>query len=421
MNDPLRNSLALAAFGALLLSTSGAVQGAYAVAGDDWPQFMGPNRDGKAPGSIVRTLPPEGPTVLWRAPVGEGFAGPVVVAGKTILFHRVDDEEVVEARDALSGAPLWRTSYPTSYRDDFGFDEGPRSAPTVVDGAVYTCGAQGAVQALDLSTGERRWSVDSQTRFSPEKGFFGAACSPLVAGGHVMINLGGRDGSGIVAFAADSGEVVWTATEDPASYSAPILADFGDGPRALFFTRMGLVDLDPADGTVRATLRWRSRSRASVNAASPVVVGNRVFLSASYGTGAILLERTADGYAEVWSNDEALSNHYATSIHYQGVLYGYHGRQEYGQALRAVDAATGAVRWEMERFGAGSLLLAGEILVILRESGELVLADATPEAFRPTARAQLLDRVVRAFPALADGVLYARNGGEVAAFDLRQR
>ena len=416
MNDSLRRSLTTIALCALLapIAASAAQAGS-----DDWPQFMGPNRDGKSSSSILRTLPAEGPAALWRAPAGEGFAAPVVVDGRMILFHRLEDEEVVEALDALSGAPLWRTGYPTSYRDDFGFDEGPRSAPTVVDGAVYTCGAQGAVQALDLSTGARRWWVDSRAQFQPEKGFFGAACSPLVAAGHVMINVGGRDGAGIVAFAADSGEVAWTATEDPAGYSAPVLADFGDGARALFFTRMGLVDLDPADGTVHSTLRWRSRSRASVNAASPVIVGDRVFLSASYGTGAILLQHTDDGYREVWANDDTLSNHYATSIHHQGILYGYHGRQEYGPALRAIDAATGALRWEVERFGAGSLLLAGDSLIIMRESGELVLADATPEAFRPTARAQLLDRTVRAFPALAGGVLYARNGDEVAAFDLR--
>jgi outer membrane protein assembly factor BamB len=123
---------------------------------------------------------------------------------------------------------------------------------------------------------------------------------------------------------------------------------------------------------------------------------------------------------ELWASDEALSNHYATSVHHQGVLYGFHGRQEFGPTLRAVDLKTGAVKWDQDQFRAGSILLAGDRLVILRESGELVLAPATPEAFKPLARAQILQgTVARPYPALADGILYARNENTLVAVDLR--
>jgi outer membrane protein assembly factor BamB len=406
----------------LTLVVTGASAAASAQAGaDDWPQFLGEYRNGKSSTPVTATLPEEGPQVLWRRSVGEGFAGPVVAEGRVILFHRVGDEEVVEALEATTGETLWRAGYPTSYRDDFGFDEGPRSAATVADGVVFTCGAQGTIQALDLESGEQRWLVDGRTQFRPEKGFFGAACSPLVAAGNVMLNLGGRDGAGIVAIDVASGALAWKATDHAAGYSAPLLADLGSGSRALFFTRRGLVDLDPATGAVRAELPWQSRSRSSVNAASPVIVDGRVFLSASYGTGAALLQPTADGFDVVWSGDEIMTNHYATTIHDRGTLFGFHGRQERSPALRAVDAATGEVLWSVDRFGAGTILQAGETLVVLREAGELVLADASREAFRPTARAQVLARVVRAYPALSGGVLYARNERELAAFDLRRR
>src|SRR6185503_17762449 len=145
--------------------------------------------------------------------VGEGFAGPVVVGQRVILFHRVNSEEVVEALDARTGTTQWRYAYKTTYRDDFGFDEGPRAVPVVANGRVYTFGAEGQLHAVDLATGQRIWNVDTMRRFGVRKGFFGAAGSPLVEDGRVIANIGGKDGdkgAGIVAFNADTGAVLWT-------------------------------------------------------------------------------------------------------------------------------------------------------------------------------------------------------------------
>ncbi len=404
---------------ALLLASLVAAAATHAVQqdADAWPQLLGPRRDGTAPATRVAVWPEGGPQVLWRRDVGEGFAGPSVAAEQLFLFHRVADEELLESLDLATGATNWRTSYATDYRDDFGFDEGPRATPTVAQGRVFTLGAQGELQAVDLTTGRRLWSVGTHARFGVRKGFFGAASAPLVDGDHVMVNVGGP-GAGIVAFDAASGEVLWAATDHEASYSAPVTADLGGRHSALFFTRNGLVEIDPASGQVRADYPWRSRSRSSVNAASPLVIGDRVYLSASYGTGAVLLERSAVGFMPVWSSDDVLTNHYATSIHHRGYLYGFHGRQEYGQSLRAVELSTGKVAWEVERFGAGTLLLVGDRLLILRERGELVLAEATPEAFRPLASARILDGTTRAYPALANNLLFARNGSELIAVEL---
>ena len=136
----------------MLLLIAGATLGAQ-----DWPHFLGPQRDGQYLGSpLARTWPGGAPRELWRRPVGEGFAGPVVSGGRVLLFHRVRGREVLEALDAETGAPIWRYDYPTTYRDDFGFDEGPRSAPVVAGGRVYTFGAQGQLHAVDLDTGAAR-------------------------------------------------------------------------------------------------------------------------------------------------------------------------------------------------------------------------------------------------------------------------
>lgn len=384
---------------------------------DAWPHFLGPRRDGSAPTARIAVWPQDGPTVRWRRDVGEGFAGPAATAEQLLLFHRVADQEVLESLDAATGRPMWTASYATSYRDDFGFDEGPRATPTIAQGRVFTFGAQGKLQAVDLASGQVLWSVDTHARFGVRKGFFGAATAPLVDGDRVLVNVGGR-GAGIVAFDTASGEVLWTATDDEASYSAPVTAELAGRHSALFFTRNGLLEIDPASGQVRADYAWRSRSRSSVNAATPLVIGQRIYLSASYGTGAVLLQRGDDGFTPVWSSDDVLTNHYATSVHHRGYLYGFHGRQEYGQSLRAVELSSGKVAWEIERFGAGTLLLVGERLLILRERGELVLSEATPEAFRPLASARILGGTVRAYPALANHLLFARNGSELVAVEL---
>jgi outer membrane protein assembly factor BamB len=386
----------------------------------DWPQFLGPTRDGHYAGPpLADTWGASGPKVVWRKQVGQGFAGPAVVGNRVIVFHRVGNEEVVESLDAANGNSIWRYAYRTTYRDDFGFDEGPRAVPVVADGVIYTFGAEGQLHAVDFAKGTRLWSEDTMKRFSVPKGFFGAAGSPLVDGSRVIANIGG-DNAGIVAFDAKSGKVLWTATDDDASYSSGVSATIAGRSSAVFLTRDSLVGLDPGSGAVQFQRRWRARLAASVNAATPLVIGDQIFVSAQYGPGAGVLRVNGSQLVDVWASDDVLSNHYATSVFYNGHLYGFHGRQEFGPSFRAVEFQTGTVRWSQEQFRAGSVLLAGDRLLITREGGELVLAAASPQAFKPMARAQILQGVVRPYPALADGLLYVRNENTLLCLDLRK-
>ena len=389
-------------------------------AANDWPQYLGPSRNGIYAGpALADTWGANGPKAVWRKQVGQGFAGPAVVGNRVILFHRVGNEEVLESLDAATGNSMWRYAYPTRYRDDFGFDEGPRAVPVVADGVIYTFGAEGQLHAVDLAKGTRLWSEDTMKRFGVPKGFFGAAGSPLVEGGRVIANVGG-DKAGIVAFEAKTGKVLWTATDDDASYSSGVAATIGGRRLGVFLTRDSLVGLDPASGMVQFQRRWRARIAASVNAATPIIVGDEIFVSAQYGPGAGVLRVNGSQLTDVWTSDDVLSNHYATSVFYNGYLYGFHGRQEFGPSFRAVEFQTGTVKWSQEQFRAGSVLLAGDRLLITREGGELVLASASPQAFKPIARAQILQGVVRPYPALADGLLYVRNENTLVCLDLRK-
>jgi outer membrane protein assembly factor BamB len=402
---------------AISLSLTGAVLASMV---EDWPQYLGPDRTGVYRGpALAESWDSRGPRVVWRKSVGQGFSGPIVVQNRLILFHRVADREVVEALDARTGSSQWQYSYPTAYRDDFGFDEGPRAVPVAAAGMVYTFGAEGQLHALDLATGRKIWSEDTAKRFGVRKGFFGAAGSPLVQGGRLLANIGG-DEAGIVAFDAKTGKVLWTATTDEASYSSATDATIGGRRLSIFLTRGALTGLDPATGTVQFQRPWRARQAASVNAATPLVIGNLIFVSAEYGPGAGVLQFDGSKLTELWTSNDVLSNHYATSVHYNGYLYGFHGRQEFGPSLRAVELRTGKVRWSQDMFRAGSITLAGDRLLIMREGGELVIAAASPDAFRPLARAQVLPPVVRAFPAIADGFLYVRNENTLVCLDLRR-
>src|SRR5262245_12505446 len=247
---------------ALLVMTLAAGVPAVAM---DWPQFLGPDRNGTYAGPpLSENWGPSGPKVVWRKPVGQAFAGPAVVQNHVLLFHRVNNEEVLESLDAKTGMSTWRYAYPTNYRDDFGFDEGPRAVPVVADGVVYTFGAEGQLHAVDLASGKKIWSIDTARQFNVPKGFFGAAGSPLVEDGRVIANIGGAK-AGIVAFEAKTGKVLWSATEDAASYSSGIGATIAGRRYAVFLTRNGLVGLDPRDGRVRFQRPWRARQAASVN------------------------------------------------------------------------------------------------------------------------------------------------------------
>jgi outer membrane protein assembly factor BamB len=393
------------------------------ICGSDWPQFLGPTRNGVSTETgLLLTWPRGGPPLLWDKKVGAGFSGPVVAGERLILFHRVADDEVVECLDAVTGKERWKFAYPTRYRDDFGFDEGPRATPLVAANRVFTFGAEGRLHCLDLATGKKLWDRSVNEDYRVRKGFFGVGCSPLLEGNLVLLNVGGKEArAGIVAFDKDTGREVWKATEHEASYASPVAATIDGVRHVFFFTREGLVSLDPASGMVRFSKRWRSRMQASVNAATPIVIGDHVFVSACYDVGAILLRVRKDGLDEMWQSDEALSNHYNTSIHHADFLYGLHGRQEFGVELRCVETQTGKVRWSRERFGCASLVLVDGQVLALTEDGDLVAFEATPDAYREKARARVLSQPCRAHLTLANGRLYARDEKRLICLNLKRQ
>ena len=387
----------------------------------DWPQYLGPNRDGVYPGeALTRAWPSDGPKVLWRKRnIGAGMGGIVLAKGRAILFHEVKRYDTIECLDAKTGKTLWENNYASSFVAGYGSAAGPRATPTIVGDRVYTMGGQGIVVCTNFATGKTVWKVDTQKSYRASDGFFGMACSPLVEGNAVLLNIGGEAGAGIIALDKNSGKLLWKTLDDEASYSSPVMAKLRGKRRAVFFARTGLAVVDPTSGKIDFQNRWRARTQASVNAAAPLIVGELIFVTSSYNTGALVMNAAADGYKTAWSNDTSLSSQYASVMHRGGFIYGTHGRADVPPvpALRCVELATGKVRWSVDDFGDCLMLRCGDRLLALMESGELVLGQATPAGWREICRAQVVGSGARSQPALADGRLYVRDRNQLVCLD----
>ncbi len=386
----------------------------------DWPGYLGPTRDGhSAEIQLKWDWPKDGPPAAWKIPVGRGFAGVAVADGKVFLFHRVENEEVLAALDPATGKELWKFAYRTRYRDDFQFDDGPRCVPLIVKGVAYLYGADGDLHGVETKAGKKLWGKNLLTEYKPKKGYFGVAAGPVFIGDKLLVNVGAK-GAGIVAVDAESGKELWKVSDDGPSYSTGTTMEFAGKPHAVFFTRAGLLVVNPADGTVALSHPWRARIDASVNAATPVVRGEEILLTTSYGTGAILLKPKGAEVEEIWASDKAISAHYNTPVRVGEFLYGMDGRQE-GRAarLRCVEWKTGKVHWTQEKFGLASLIAVDGGLLAITEDGDAVRFDASEKEYVERARATVLTGVVRAAPALADGRLYVRNEKELVCVKLK--
>jgi outer membrane protein assembly factor BamB len=290
----------------------------------------------------------------------------------------------------------------------------------VAEGAVFALGAAGDLHCVDLATGNKRWSRSLFADYGGEEGYFGAGSTPLLLGGKLLVNVGGR-GAGIVALEPASGKTAWQASEEGASYSAPTSMKMNGKETAIFVTRLNCVLADPVSGRVTKLFSFGMRG-PTVNAATPLIVGDKVFVTASYGVGAALARIDASGSKEIWSNDDTLSSQYATPVERDGFLYGIHGREDIGVAeLRCIEAATGKVRWAKTGYGVAHLILAGDKLLIQKTDGQITLAAADPTQYRELAAARVARQPTRALPALANGRLYVRTGsggGELLCLDV---
>ena len=422
----------------------------------DWPRFLGPTHNGiSSETKLLKRFPATGPTLLWEVETGRGYASPAVAGDRLVYFHRVDDEEVVECRSAETGALLWHFSYPTAYRDRYGFNDGPRCGPIIDGEHVYTYGAEGKLHCLDLAAGKLLWQKHPTVEFGAPQEYFGVGTTPLVEGDRLIVNVGGRGGPCVVGFEKRTGELVWKAGDQwGASYASPIPATVNGQRRVFVFSggdsrppTGGLLAINPASGAIHGRFPFRSKKYESVNAASPVVVGDQVFLTTSYDTGGVMLNVLPEGDFEMAWKSDALRAHFATPIHRDGHLYSFDGMNKSDTAIVCVDAITGRQVWREQpewedtltaggrqrtvSLGTfrGSMIFADGHFLCLGEMGHLLWLDLSPAGYKELSRTRLFYAEESWTPlVLSRGLLYVTQnnkdvttgeGPRLLCYDLR--
>lgn len=426
--------------------------------GEDWPQFLGPRANATSSETgLLEKWGAKGPPLLWSKAIGTGYSAPSILGNQLVLHHRLGDEEIVECFDAPTGRPIWRYAYPSRFVDPYGYNNGPRCSPLLTPDFCYTFGAEGKLVCLDFKTGKLVWQRDTAKDWDIPPAFFGVGSSPVLEGNILIVMVGGQPNSGMVGFDAKTGKTLWESVgernwqgvpmtgwpgervvewvrhEKQASYATPVLTTIHDQRRAFCLMRQGLVCLDPNTGAVDFSFWFRSRANDSVNAANPVVVDDRVFISgAYYRVGSVLLKVRPDmkRVDEVWRGT-ALEIHWTTPVYHDGYLYAFSGRNEPDARFRCVEFKTGDIMWDREEswrhsvdppnvYGRGSLILADGKLIVFGEAGLLGMFKVSPQQPEEICRFQVpqLSYPCWAGPVLSRKRLYLRSEDRLICFDL---
>jgi len=383
------------------------------VQADDWPQWRGPNRDGiSRETGWLADWPAEGPKKLWEADVGIGFSSMSVSRGRVFTMGNVNETDVIWCFDAETGKLLWKHEYPCSSKDPNGYP-GPRCTPTVDGDRVYAVSRHGHFFCLDFNTGKVLWSKDFARDFGAVSPKWGFAGSPLIENDRVLCEVNATNGASVVAFDKRTGNVLWKNGRERAGYSSLVAVDVG-GTRCLaHFCADQFVLRRMADGAELWRIPWPTSY--GVNAATPILAGDKLFLSSGYGFGCALFRISLKGATELWRNKN-MRNHVNSCVLLSDHLYGY----DEGE-LRCLDWNSREVKWSTRDYGKGSLIAADGKLILFGQRGQLGLAAVNPDAYQPLARFQALGgKDTWAPPALANGRLYVRSLDKLAAFDVRR-
>ncbi|MCA9039074.1 MAG: PQQ-binding-like beta-propeller repeat protein [Planctomycetaceae bacterium] len=390
--------------------------------GGDWPQILGPNRNGIALDEQLPTrFPKSGPRQIWSHPVGNGVAGAAIQGDQVILFHRVENEEVVECCSLKTGDTNWTTRFPTQFRPQVGGTDGPLATPVIQDGRVYVFGTSGILAALDLQSGEIRWQKNLLQTYRAQEGYFGAGSCPLIIDDLLIINAGGfRTEAGIIALNKNSGDVIWKTTSEHASYSSPVLYETGGEKLVLLSARLTTYLNNPKNGEVIDSIPFGKRG-PTVNAANPVLMGDHFFLTASYGIGSVWGTISATGLNVEWEDSQFLASQYTTSIADQDILFGVDGRQDLGDPVFCCfDPVNKKRLWEETGLGYATLIRAGDKILHMNTSGTLRLVSTNREEYQELDKAKLTSGTTRALPALSSGHLVIRDDDQFLCFQLSE-
>ncbi len=382
----------------------------------DWPQWLGPDRNGTSPETgLLTDWPAAGPKLLWKVPGGDGYSSVAVAGPRAFTLVQREGAEWAVALDVETGKERWAKKIAPGYKNKFG--NGPRSTPAIDGGLVYAQSVSGPLVCLRADDGSVVWQHDLLKEFGAKNISWGLSASPLIEG-DLVLAVPGAAGAGVAAFHKKTGALAWKLGDDKAAYASPVAVTVGGQRQLIFFTAAGLVAAAPA-GKELWRVPWTTEF--DCNIATPLVVGEHLFVSSGEGVGCALLRLSPGGAPEVaWESKGpkgVMTNYWATSVAHDGHLYGLSGEFDKKIHLNCVELKTGKLKWSRPDFGKAALTLADGHLFITTKKGDLVLARATPERYEEKARVGLLGEN-RTVPTIAQKRLFLRDRENVYCLDI---
>ena len=383
----------------------------------DWPQWRGPNRDGKVTGFTAPAQWPQQLTQVWSTAVGLGDATPALVGQKLYVFTRQGENEVILCLDAGNGEQLWKSEYPAQeVTGAAARHPGPRSSPAVSGGSVVTIGVGGVLSCLDAGSGKVLWRKDPFPKVVPQ---FFTSMSPLVVDGMVIAHLGGQGNGALIAYALSSGDEKWRWGGESPEYSSPALLVVDGVKQLVTLAEKSVVAIGAADGKLLWQLPFAPQRRA-YNAATPIIDGNKViYTGAGRGAKAVRIEKQGDGFAahELWSHAE-LAPQFNTPVLKNGFLFGLSNTGH----LYCLNAETGRTAWTDEtrrdRGGFAAIVDAGPALFALPSSSDLIVLEPTGKAFTQLAAYKVSETPCYAHPVIAGKRIFIKDQDTVALWML---
>jgi outer membrane protein assembly factor BamB len=410
--------------GMIATGLNGPLQSAFKPGDAEWPQILGPDRNGiSTETNLLDQWPANGPKEVWRIRGGVGMSGLSISRGRLITVVQRDAQQIVVAVDAKTGKSIWEQPVAPQYRNSMG--DGPRATPTIAGDQVFIFTGEGILLALSFSDGKILWSHNVLKELDGKEADYGMACSPLVVGTQVIVTAGASKAT-VIAYDTKTSKQVWAAGNDAAGYSSPALLLVGGQSQVVVYTGGSVMGLDPKSGT--NLWRYPYETNYECNIAIPLSVDGQVFISAGENHGSVLLSLKPNGekfdVSETWTSQgtkSVLRNEWQTSILLDGHLYGMDNVGGAGPIthLTCINATTGQRVWQQLRFGKGNLIEADGKLWITTMKGELVLVRATPKNYEELGRKEII-ATTRQAPALAGGLLYLRDDKEIVCLDVRK-
>ena len=427
--------------------------------GEDWPRMLGVHYDSKSSETgILKEWPKEGLKVLWSKKTGTGYGNGVAALGRWFQFDRHGDVERLTCYFAETGEELWKWEAKVVYRDEYGYNDGPRASPLVDEKSVYVYGVTGRLACIDIFTGKELWKRELSKDYGVVPNFFGVGATPLVYGDLLITMVGGSpaqrflksepsindlpnakpNGTGMVALDKKTGKEIYRVGNYLSSYSAPVIASLSGEDYCVSLMREGLLVFRPKDGTGESFYPWRAAMLESVNAASPVVFDNKIFISEAYEIGSALLEWKDNALSLLWKDSgsrssQAMRTHWNTPLLHKNRLYASSGRNPPDTDIRCIELTEEMppkIVWSHRNRDRGTGLLVDDHWLWLGEFGKLhlyslsdnewkILADMDLQSLTdPASQEPLIEPPSWAPPVLSHGLLFVRGANRVVCLEL---